>query len=135
VCGKFDKIIVHGHTPAAEAQFHSNRINVDTGAFATGRLSRLRIETNRVLRFNGTRVGAGRTTSSNGAVGAAVLYGGGICQRQSVTQHLGSTGIGEMALLAPRQSGNTMQVGVVLFDALSAAHRKSGDVSQIMPPG
>lgn len=57
---KFEKIIVHGHTPVAEVEFHSNRINVDTGAFATGRLSCLRIEADNVLWFSGTRVGAGR---------------------------------------------------------------------------
>jgi serine/threonine protein phosphatase 1 len=57
---KFEKIIVHGHTPVAEVEFHSNRINVDTGAFATGQLSCLRIEADTILWFTGTRVGAGR---------------------------------------------------------------------------
>jgi serine/threonine protein phosphatase 1 len=57
---KFEKIIVHGHTPVAEVEFHSNRINIDTGAFATGRLSCLRIEADNILWFAGTRVGAGR---------------------------------------------------------------------------
>jgi serine/threonine protein phosphatase 1 len=57
---KFEKIIVHGHTPVAEVEFHSNRINIDTGAFATGRLSCLRIEGDNILWFAGTRVGAGR---------------------------------------------------------------------------
>jgi serine/threonine protein phosphatase 1 len=32
----FGKIVVHGHTPAAEPEILTNRINVDTGAFATG---------------------------------------------------------------------------------------------------
>jgi serine/threonine protein phosphatase 1 len=57
---KFEKIIVHGHTPVEEVEFHSNRINVDTGAFATGRLSCLRIEADGILWFAGTRVGAAR---------------------------------------------------------------------------
>jgi serine/threonine protein phosphatase 1 len=57
---KFEKIIVHGHTPVAEVEFHSNRINVDTGAFATGRLSCLRIEADNILWFAGKRVGAAR---------------------------------------------------------------------------
>lgn len=35
----YDKIIVHGHTPANKPEFHPNRINIDTGAFATGRLT------------------------------------------------------------------------------------------------
>ena len=35
----FGKIVVHGHTPVVEPQVLPNRINVDTGAFATGRLT------------------------------------------------------------------------------------------------
>jgi serine/threonine protein phosphatase 1 len=35
----FGKIVVHGHTPAAEPEVLPNRINVDTGAFMTGRLT------------------------------------------------------------------------------------------------
>jgi serine/threonine protein phosphatase 1 len=30
---------VHGHTPAKTPDIRSNRINIDTGAFATGRLT------------------------------------------------------------------------------------------------
>jgi serine/threonine protein phosphatase 1 len=40
----FGKIIVHGHTPTAEVEICPNRINIDTGAFATGRLSCLIVE-------------------------------------------------------------------------------------------
>jgi len=56
----FGKIIVHGHTPVHEVDFRSNRINIDTGAYATGRLTCLRIESDCVLFFAGTRVGAQR---------------------------------------------------------------------------
>jgi serine/threonine protein phosphatase 1 len=35
----FGKIVVHGHTPAAAPEVRPNRINIDTGAFATGRLT------------------------------------------------------------------------------------------------
>jgi serine/threonine protein phosphatase 1 len=35
----FGKIVVHGHTPQPVASRHSNRIGVDTGAYATGILS------------------------------------------------------------------------------------------------
>ena len=35
----FGKIIVHGHSPTVEPQVLPNRINIDTGAFATGRLT------------------------------------------------------------------------------------------------
>lgn len=37
--GGFEKVVVHGHTPCEEVYLGSNRINVDTGAYATGRLS------------------------------------------------------------------------------------------------
>jgi serine/threonine protein phosphatase 1 len=35
----FGKIVVHGHTPTEQPEIFPNRINVDTGAFATGRLT------------------------------------------------------------------------------------------------
>ena len=35
----FGKIVIHGHTPVAEPEVRPNRINIDTGAFATGRLT------------------------------------------------------------------------------------------------
>jgi serine/threonine protein phosphatase 1 len=35
----FGKIIVHGHTPTPKPEVLPNRINIDTGAFATGRLT------------------------------------------------------------------------------------------------
>jgi calcineurin-like phosphoesterase family protein len=35
----FGKIVVHGHTPAEQPERLANRINVDTGAFMTGRLT------------------------------------------------------------------------------------------------
>jgi serine/threonine protein phosphatase 1 len=38
------KIIVHGHTPVPAPEFRSNRINIDTGAFMTGKLTCLRFE-------------------------------------------------------------------------------------------
>ena len=35
----FGKIVVHGHTPAKAPEVLPNRINIDTGAFATGHLT------------------------------------------------------------------------------------------------
>jgi serine/threonine protein phosphatase 1 len=35
----FGKVVVHGHTPVEEPEVLPNRINIDTGAFATGRLT------------------------------------------------------------------------------------------------
>ena len=40
----FGKIIIHGHTPTREIEVGPNRVNVDTGAFATGRLTCLVID-------------------------------------------------------------------------------------------
>jgi serine/threonine protein phosphatase 1 len=40
----FGKIVVHGHTPVAKPDIRANRINIDTGAFATGQLTCLKIE-------------------------------------------------------------------------------------------
>jgi serine/threonine protein phosphatase 1 len=40
----FGKIIVHGHTPIPDVEVRPSRINIDTGAFATGRLTCLVIE-------------------------------------------------------------------------------------------
>ena len=40
----FGKIVVHGHTPSEMPQVLPNRINIDTGAFATGRLTCLVVE-------------------------------------------------------------------------------------------
>lgn len=37
--GLHEKVIVHGHTPANEPEVRANRVNVDTGAFRTGRLT------------------------------------------------------------------------------------------------
>jgi serine/threonine protein phosphatase 1 len=41
---RFNKFVVHGHTPVVEPDLRSNRINIDTGAYATGRLTCIRIE-------------------------------------------------------------------------------------------
>jgi len=35
----FGKIVIHGHTPVREPELLPNRINIDTGAFATGILT------------------------------------------------------------------------------------------------
>jgi len=44
----FGKIVVHGHTPVSQPEIHSNRINIDTGAYATGRLSCLVLEADKI---------------------------------------------------------------------------------------
>lgn len=41
--GDVGYLLVHGHTPVEEPDFRPNRINIDTGAFATNRLTCLRI--------------------------------------------------------------------------------------------
>lgn len=45
--GSFGKLIVHGHTPVQTPEVHPNRINIDTGAYATGQLTCLWIEGDR----------------------------------------------------------------------------------------
>lgn len=40
----FGKFIVHGHTPVREPDIRPNRINIDTGAYATGKLTLLTIQ-------------------------------------------------------------------------------------------
>lgn len=45
----FGKLIVHGHTPVHEPDIRANRINIDTGAYATGRLTCLVIEGDEAL--------------------------------------------------------------------------------------
>jgi serine/threonine protein phosphatase 1 len=40
----FGKVVVHGHTPVMEPDIRQNRINIDTGAYATGRLTCMVLE-------------------------------------------------------------------------------------------
>jgi serine/threonine protein phosphatase 1 len=42
--GDFGKLVVHGHTPVKSVDDRGNRINIDTGAYATGCLSALVID-------------------------------------------------------------------------------------------
>jgi serine/threonine protein phosphatase 1 len=37
--GPFERVVVHGHTPVVAPELLPHRINVDTGAYATGRLT------------------------------------------------------------------------------------------------
>jgi serine/threonine protein phosphatase 1 len=47
----YGKIIVHGHTPVAQVDVRANRINVDTGAYASNRLSCLILEDQDIKAF------------------------------------------------------------------------------------
>jgi serine/threonine protein phosphatase 1 len=42
--GLFEKVVVHGHTPVSEPEILPNRVDIDTGAFKTGRLTALVID-------------------------------------------------------------------------------------------
>jgi serine/threonine protein phosphatase 1 len=42
--GRHEHVVVHGHTIAAEADLGRNRIGIDTGAYASGRLTALGLE-------------------------------------------------------------------------------------------
>lgn len=39
----FEKIVVHGHTPVPAPELRRHRINIDTGAYATGRLTAVKL--------------------------------------------------------------------------------------------
>lgn len=41
----FGAVVVHGHTPVSQVDFQPNRVNIDTGAFITNRLTVLRVGT------------------------------------------------------------------------------------------
>jgi serine/threonine protein phosphatase 1 len=43
----FGKVVVHGHTPTKVPDVRPNRINIDTGAYATGRLTCLVLQADR----------------------------------------------------------------------------------------
>jgi serine/threonine protein phosphatase 1 len=45
----FGKFVVHGHTPVREPDIRPNRINIDTGAYATGNLTLLTIQGSNML--------------------------------------------------------------------------------------
>lgn len=47
--GYFEKIIVHGHTPVEKPTFRHNRINIDTGAYATNRLTCVILESDKTF--------------------------------------------------------------------------------------
>jgi serine/threonine protein phosphatase 1 len=47
----FGKYVVHGHTPVRSPDIRPNRINIDTGAYATGNLTLLTIQGTRLLAF------------------------------------------------------------------------------------
>ena len=47
----FGKLVIHGHSPTEWPEVRDNRINIDTGAFATGRLTCLVAEHERPVRF------------------------------------------------------------------------------------
>ena len=40
----FERFVVHGHTPVSEPDLRPNRVNIDTGAYATGQLTCVVIE-------------------------------------------------------------------------------------------
>jgi serine/threonine protein phosphatase 1 len=45
----YSKVIVHGHTPVPQPDIRPNRINIDTGAYATGNLTCLVLERDQLI--------------------------------------------------------------------------------------
>ena len=55
---EYGKLVVHGHTPSVSPEIRSNRIGIDTAAYATGRLTCLVLEKDQqrfVPRYDGER--------------------------------------------------------------------------------
>lgn len=59
----FGATVVHGHTPVEAPHVTRNRINVDTGCYATGRLTAVRIVPGQELSFLQTDARDGRSNS------------------------------------------------------------------------
>ena len=55
--GPFGKVIVHGHTPSEEPQLTAHRLGLDTGAYATGVLTAVRLygEDQRIIQAKAVR--------------------------------------------------------------------------------
>jgi serine/threonine protein phosphatase 1 len=51
---RFEKFVVHGHTPVSVPDLRPNRINIDTGAFATGRLTCIVVEGSAIVQLPGS---------------------------------------------------------------------------------
>lgn len=66
--GPLDKVIVHGHTPTSEPQLLRHRLGVDTGAYATGVLTAVRLVEGEVALLQTVR--PGRPEAPNAADGA-----------------------------------------------------------------
>jgi len=64
----FGKLVVHGHTPVREPEVRTNRVNIDTGAFATGRLTCLIIEDDKMLFMTDKRDWARRHDKRDAAI-------------------------------------------------------------------
>jgi serine/threonine protein phosphatase 1 len=47
----FERFVVHGHTPVSVPDLRPNRINIDTGAFATGRLTCIVVEGSAIMQL------------------------------------------------------------------------------------
>jgi serine/threonine protein phosphatase 1 len=60
-----EKLIVHGHRIVAEAGRFGNRVDVDTGAYATGRLSAARLLDRDRIEFL-TEIGGGQSPDADG---------------------------------------------------------------------
>lgn len=50
--GRLDKTIVHGHTIAEDVEFRPHRIGIDTGAYFSGRLTALALESDQCWRID-----------------------------------------------------------------------------------
>lgn len=58
--GGFERIIVHGHSPVPAPEFLPGRINIDTGAYVTGRLTCLKINADGAVILGDSAASSGR---------------------------------------------------------------------------
>jgi Calcineurin-like phosphoesterase len=47
----FERFVIHGHTPVSAPDLRTNRLNIDTGAFATGNLTCIAIESSTIIQL------------------------------------------------------------------------------------
>lgn len=65
--GWFGTYVVHGHTPVSDLEMRPNRLNLDTGAFATGKLTGAIISRNSLLRLTVRAPSESRPSGGGGA--------------------------------------------------------------------
>lgn len=69
--GSHDGFVVHGHTPVSRPETHPGRLNIDTGAFASGCLTCARLDAQGLMFMQGSASGATRRLARTAPVTTA----------------------------------------------------------------